>query len=132
MATQYTIDALRGVVFTTFSGAITFEEVVAHAVALRGDPIFHPAFTELLDLREVTYTNLTFQELERLSHTIDPFSRTAQRAIVASSDLMYETSRMYQKARDAGENVRVFRTIDEAREWLDGADSPADLNRRSA
>lgn len=132
MATQYQIDAATGVVFTIFRGAITFEEVVAHAVELRGDPAFHPRFAELLDLREVTYTNLTFPELEHLSRTIDPFSRAARRAIVASSDLMYETSLMYQAARGTAENVQVFRILKEARQWLGLADDSMDRNRRSA
>jgi len=132
MATQYQIDAGIGLVFTIFRGAITFEEVVAHAVELRGDPAFHPRFTELLDLREVTFTNLTFEELELLSRTIDPFSRAARRAIVASSDLMYETSRMYQAARGAEENVQVFRTMKEARQWLGLADDSAGASRRTA
>ena len=132
MATQYQIDPASGVVFTVFGGAITFEEVVAHAVELRGDPSFHPRFAELLDLREVTFTNLTFEELELLSRTIDPFSRAARRAIVASSDLMYGTSRMYQEARGAEGNVQVFRTMKEARQWLGLADEVADMNRRTA
>ncbi|HVH86086.1 MAG TPA: hypothetical protein VM912_05130, partial [Terriglobales bacterium] len=113
-------------------GAITFDEVVAHAVALKGDPLFHRSFGELLDLRNVTYTNLTFQELRLLSQTIDPFSHAARRAIVASSDLMYGTSWMYQAARNAANNVQVFRTMDEARQWLGLADESAELNRRRA
>jgi hypothetical protein len=132
MATQYQIDPRTGVVLTIFRGAITFEEVVAHAVELRGDPSFRPRFAELLDLRDVTYTNLTFEELELLSHTIDPFSRAARRAIVASSDLMYGTSRMYQEARDAEGNVQVFRTMKEARRWLGLAEDSADMDRRTA
>lgn len=132
MATQYRIDARTGIVFTIFRGAITFEEVVAHAVELQGDPAFHPRFAELLDLREVTYSNLTFDELELLSRTIDPFSRAARRAIVASSDLMYETSHMYQQARGAVQTVQVFRMIEEARHWLGLAHDSADVNRRTA
>ena len=132
MATQYRIDRVARLVFTVFRGAITFEEVVTHAVELRGDPAFHAAFAELLDLRDVTYTNLTSQELELLSRTIDPFSQSAPRAIVASSDLMYGTSRMYKEARNSQDNVQVFRTMEEARRWLGLADDSADLNRRSA
>lgn len=129
---MYKIDVGRRIVFTTMTGVLSFEQVVAHAVALKGDSQFHPSFSELLDLRGVTQSELTSEELVRLAHTIDPFSPRARRAIVTGSEPMYGTSRMYQALREQESNIRVFRRMDEAHSWLGLArDSDAE-ERQSA
>ena len=45
------IDVARGTVFSTFSGAVTVEEVRALAEALRDDPDFRPDLNQMIDLR---------------------------------------------------------------------------------
>ena len=118
MGMTYTIDSKRRMVFTTMSGVLSFEQVVAHAVALKADARFHPSFSEVLDLRCVSQSELTLLELIELAQTIDPFSANARRAIVTGSDLMYETSRIYQAVRDQDTNIRVFRNMEDAQRWL--------------
>ena len=118
MAMRYTIDATQRIVFTTMAGMLSFDQVVAHAVALKSDPCFHPSFSELLDLRGVGQSDLTLLELIELAETIDPFSANARRAIITDTDLMYETSRVYQEVRNQDNNIRVFRSMDEAQRWL--------------
>jgi hypothetical protein len=132
MPASFRIDPSRRIVLTTISGVITFEQIVALAVALKGDSLFHPSFAELLDVRQTTFTSLTFQELAQLARTIDPFSPKALRAIVAPDDLIYGTSRIYQAVRDQGNNVQVFRTMEEARAWLRLSDESGVQNRQSA
>lgn len=132
MPASFRIDLVRKLVSTTISGVITFEEVVALAVALKGDPLFHPAFAELLDLRQATFSSLTFQELRLLARTIDPFSSTALRAIVATDDLIYGTSRMYQAVRDQENNIQVFRNLEDARRWLGLSDDCTAPERQRA
>ena len=59
MAIGYRIDAVKGLVFTTFTGAITFDEVVAHAVALKDEPLFHRSFGELLSICRMLHTPIS-------------------------------------------------------------------------
>ncbi len=129
---MYKMDTGRRVVFTTMTGILSFEQVVSHAVALKGDSKFHPSFSELLDLSGVTQSELTFEELVKLAHTIDPFSPRARRAIVTDNELMYGTSRIYQAMREQESNIRVFRRIDEAHSWLGLARDSGAEERQSA
>jgi hypothetical protein len=131
MAMTYTIDATRRIVFTTMTGMLSFDQVVAHAVALKSDPCFHPSFSELLDLRGVSQSDLTLMELIQLADTIDPFSSNARRAIITGSDSIYETSRMYQAVREQENNIRLFRSIEEAQPWL-GIEGGAIEERQTA
>jgi len=132
MSITYKIDGNRRIVFTAMAGALSFRQLVAQAVALQSDPRFHSSFCELVDVRGVTESDLSFREMVELAQTIDPFSPAARRAIVAGSELMYGTSRMYQSILDDESNIQVFRTMEEAREWLD-ITSDSDLaDRQSA
>jgi len=132
MSITYKIDGNRRIVFTAMAGALSFRQLVAQAVALQSDPRFHSSFCELVDVRGVTESDLSFREMVELAQTIDPFSPAARRAIVAGNELMYGTSRMYQSILDDESNIQVFRTMEEAREWLD-ITSDSDLaDRQSA
>lgn len=129
---MFKIDESRRIVFTAMTGALTFRQLVSHAVALQSDPRFHASFSELLDVRGVTESDLSFREMLELAQTIDPFSPAARRAIVAQSELMYDTSLMYQSIRGNESNIHVFRGVEEARKWL-GITSDSELaDRQSA
>ncbi|HEU5234781.1 MAG TPA: hypothetical protein VFU50_18125 [Terriglobales bacterium] len=119
MSIRYQIDGKRRIVFTAMAGTLSFRQLVSHAVALQSDPCFHSSFCELLDVRGVTESDLSFREMIELAQTIDPFSPAARRAIVAGSELMYGSSRMYQSIRADESNIQVFRSMEEARKWLD-------------
>jgi hypothetical protein len=132
MSITYKIDGRRRIVFTAMNGSLSFQQLVAHAVALQSDPRFHASFSELLDVRGVTESDLSFREMVELAQTIDPFSPAARRAIVAGSELMYGTSRMYQSIRDHESNIQVFRSMEEARKWLDITSESDFVDRQSA
>ena len=104
--------------FSTWSGAVTLDEALAHHESLRSDPDFEPHLCQLSDARGVTsaVTSEGVQEIARKS----PFGAGSRRAIVVDSDLVYGVSRIYQaRADQVGSEVRVFREIDEALAWID-------------
>jgi hypothetical protein len=104
-------------VHSVWSGVVTMEEARGHNEALLADPDFHPAMKQLSDARSVEseVSGLGVRGLARHS-AFGPLSR---RAIVAPDDVIFGISRMYQaQATDAGE-IRVFRRLDEALEWLE-------------
>ena len=47
----------------------------------------------------------------------DPFSHESKRAVVAPKRAMYETAKMYKLIRK-DENIVLFKTVDEAKDWL--------------
>ena len=63
----------------------------------------------------------TLESLQELQHIIDLLNRLApgtQMAIVASENVAFGVSRVFQARVDETHDVSVFRDIDEARAWL--------------
>ena len=117
MPVSYYIDAARGVVFTTFRGDVTLEEVGAVRNALRDDPDFRPTLNQLNDFRAVT-TTMSAENIGRLAR-MTPFGKGSRRAIVVESDLLFGLSRMYElSGKEGGAMVEVFKDVQEARTWL--------------
>jgi hypothetical protein len=122
MAIDYRIDSTRGIIFTTATGTLTNQELLAHKQRLQRDPLFHAGMPQLSDVRGV----------ERLDVTPDGIGQFVQHdatnagalepsrlAIVAKEDVVFGMARMYQaRTSRYRPNVGVFRTIEEATNWL--------------
>lgn len=115
MAIQYSIDRARRMVFTTWSGQVTYEELSAYLEQLRNDPNFDPNLDQLVDLSNVSVIKLTFDTLNSIRQ-VDPFSAESKRAVVAPKDVAYGLSRMYEALKGGG--FTVFRAMEPARAWL--------------
>jgi hypothetical protein len=118
MPAKYVVDVGKRIVFTTFSGTLTFADVAAHAAALRKDPDFDPTFSELLDFTDVVSQELHYAELTTVAKHLDPFALRSKRAFVATTSLNIGNSRMYHVLRGDSPNARVFNSVEEARRWL--------------
>ena len=116
MPITYQIDPAEEIVFTTSEGDVTLDDIAEHCRKLKADKAFNPSFSELLDYR-ATSPALSLDEMRHVASSLDPYSGDARRAIVASSDLNYGVARMFE-AVHAGITVAVFRSMDEALEWL--------------
>jgi len=119
MAITYQIDSAAEIVFTTSEGYITLDDITEHCRRLKGDKAFSPSFSELLDYRG-TNPELSLDEMRHVADSLDPYSREAKRAIVASSDLNYGVARMFGAVLPSS-MVAVFRSMPEALEWLSGS-----------
>ena len=107
-------------------GVLTHPEITAHRLRFTSDPAFQPDFDQLYDLREVTSIAATVEQIREIS-SHSPFSSKSRRAIVATRDAVYGMARMFalQHETTGLEEIRVFRSIEEAQEWLGlNADSP--------
>jgi hypothetical protein len=122
MAMSYRIDPARRLVHCRAWGTLTREDLHDHYRGLVIDPHFEPHFQQFGDLREVDAISVdraTIAEVAKLP----VFDAGVRRAIVAPSDFAFGIGRMFATyAESADQNVRVFREIDEAREWLDISD----------
>jgi hypothetical protein len=120
MSVEYQIDSAQGVVFVRCSGVVTVAEMWDAGQRLRSDPTFEADQRLLIDLHEVTGMDTPSDALHHFAKDGDPFSGKSRRAVVAPQTYAYGVARMYEalrEDRDKGE-FRVFRTMDEAREWL--------------
>ena len=122
MTISYRIDPELRVVFTTATGTLTDDELIAHKSALVRDPQFESGMVELSDVRAVERLLVTPEGVSRMaqmdtedSARLDGFKL----AIVVGADVVFGMSRMYQTmTSDNPLNVNIFRDMHAAREWL--------------
>jgi len=119
MPIKYEIDPSRRLILTTADGVLTDTDVIGHKKALIADPAFQPGMLELSDVRDVNQLDVTpegirvFTSFDR-AHDDQP----GRLAIVASEDFVFGMARMYQMSTTDDSNVGVFRSMEEAKEWL--------------
>jgi hypothetical protein len=115
----YKIDKERRVVMTTGSGAFTLADALRHQDSLLQDPDFDPSYSQIMDVTHVTRFDVDAGDIRKLAQrTI--FSPQSRRAIIVSTDLAYGYGRMFELFREGfGETgIRVFRTLEEALDWV--------------
>jgi hypothetical protein len=116
---HFNVDSKRRLVTVRFGSEVTIQDVVQYLESLKADPAFEPDFLELVDLTQVMSSEVDFQAAMMLAHEVDPFSRKARRAFVAPRAATFRTILIYQTARGDDGSIAVFRTIAEAKHWLD-------------
>lgn len=118
MPITYEIDTNARVVYSEAFGVLTESETATHYDRISRDPAFHPDYRQLCDLQRVTELKASRDFLRNLAMT-SIFDRGTRRAVVAPTDHYYGLARMLQAFSDLdGREVGVFRTEEEAREWL--------------
>ncbi len=122
---DYSIDTAARVVSARVEGVLTFGGIVHYASSLRADPRFSPAFSELVDLRGVESVHLAADEIMMLADDVDPFSSKSKRAFVAQSEAQIHVAQFHRILRPESKTIRVFFSMDEAREWLERGESSA-------
>lgn len=120
MPATYRLDLALRVVWSRGWGALRDDELAAHSRALRADPRFEPSFRQIQDLTDVATFDVTSAGL-RLVAQLNPFGEGARRAVVVPSDVGFGLARMHEQIRmgDAADQLRVFRELRSAMEWLD-------------
>ena len=129
MALNYRLEKNRRLVLITGFGVIGPDEIVANRKALLSDPEFDRTFDALVDFTQVQ-TSLNSDALRTLSR--EPlFSRASRIAVVATlppgNITLFGMARLYETYREVsnmGDQLRVFKTLEDAREWL-GVDEPS-------
>ena len=123
------IDSSLGVVFSTFQGVVTQQDILAQIERFNTDPAFQPSFNHLVDTRGTTRFDVSIAEMRVISlHSA--FNEKSRRAIVAEEAELYGAGRVYQILREEQkkpDEVRVFRNMAEARCWL-GLDEATNSN----
>jgi hypothetical protein len=101
-------------------GVVTYEEAMATRCKFTSDPSFTPDFYQLYDGRDITRVAISASETGQLAMDA-VFSAKSRRALVAPNRDTYDFGRMFQIYRGINahkDQVRLFRTIEEAETWL--------------
>ncbi|MBE7462367.1 MAG: hypothetical protein HS116_02630 [Planctomycetes bacterium] len=78
------------------------------------------AWSHFVDFSAVSHVDVSTATVGLLAAN-NPWPTAVRRALVAPQDIVFGLSRMYEMFSGAkGQNIRVFRTLDEARTWLQG------------
>lgn len=115
----YKIDKDRRLVMSSGSGVLTVGVALAYMDLLSKDPDFDPEFSQVSDFTQFTGIDLSPEDVRQLARR-NIFSPRSRRAFVVKNDLQFGLARMFQIHRELnGEmGIRVFRTIDEALDWV--------------
>jgi len=124
MPVDYELDLERRWVRCRAWGVVTLEEGLANRRNFLSDPNFSLDFHQLFDGSDIGRLAITAAEIGLLARdTI--FSPTSRRAFVAPRTDTYSFARTYQLYRqiNAGKDqIRLFRTVEDAEAWLSGLD----------
>ena len=119
MAVRSRIIVSSRLVLTECSGRVTLDEMLRNAKRLSSDPDFDATFSELIDLHECSGTDARWEHLRYFAEEDDPFSPTnARRAVFACSQFAFGMARMYEALWSKAANFAVFRTMEDACQWL--------------
>jgi hypothetical protein len=114
----YDIDVERKLVISRAWGPVTDDDVREHNLKLRNDPLFDPAYRQLVDMTGITKDLVDVKTKRGVSHD-QFFAPGVRRAWVAPEDYTYGMARMYAVAAEShGQIIGVFRAISEAEQWL--------------
>ncbi len=116
------IDPRRRIVYSTFHGPVTGDELLRHQATIQGDPDFNPEFADVVDLSAAALTaSISPETLSRLAQSKSLFSEQTPHIVVAPAPLAREMARGYKKmVRSSRPNFFVVASLTEANTLLHG------------
>ena len=106
---------------STFSGALSTDELLRHAKTVLSSPDYDPSMDSLVDMSGITDLRVTTTDVGRVEAD---FARATQNhvrriAFVATSPLTFGYARAYQTQHDeAQDEVEIFEDLAAARRWI--------------
>jgi len=116
------LDPVRRWVRCRAWGVVTYNEGIATRCKFTSDPNFSPDFNQLYDFSDATRIGLTASEIGLLARD-DVFGSGSRRAMVAPRTDTYgfgRTFQLYRQINAGKEQIKLFRTLEEAEAWLAG------------
>ena len=118
MPARHVLDVEQRLVYSRLSGIVILDDVVRLIASIRADPQFDSAFAEIVDLSNASDVRLGYAEFKRLEE-LDPFSDGSKRAfVIPTNPAVYGVTRMYHLIQNEDPNIKIFRSEQEAREWV--------------
>jgi hypothetical protein len=120
MPFETSFDPTRRLMITRAWGAITLPDLRAYQQELGRRPEFDATWAHVFDARDASEFDISNDDIRRLAET-SVLAREARRAMVATDPATFGVFRMYGTSRDVregGPEVGVFKTLEEAIEWV--------------
>ncbi len=121
MPIRYSVDKQNRVVYLTAEGRAVHRDFEVLIDQLAADPDIEPGMKLLADYRKLEF-NIPGDEIEDLSQQmmkLSPAFTDCQLALISAGDLEYGLMRMFTLLSSEAEfETRVFRKLENAREWL--------------
>lgn len=122
MPISYEIHAERSLVICHVSGVLSGEELLDHYRTLQDEPL-GPEYQQLAHLGDLIDVSASPLELKEAA-AMQVFEPGSKRAIVAPDDLAYGMARIFAAyGALADQNISVFRSLEQAEQWLGDASS---------
>ena len=123
MPYSYSIDEQHRVVRVRVTGHDTLLVNKARIQESTSDPYWKPGYNVLVDLRETYKLDFSVPDIEELAALHELLGTTigdGKLAVVASSDVVYGVSRMWEIVTESHTfmTTNVFRDLEEAEDWL--------------
>ncbi|MCZ7643818.1 MAG: hypothetical protein M5U26_00805 [Planctomycetota bacterium] len=121
MSASFELDREARIVRSRAWGVLVDRDLLDHRDAMealfeRGE--LDGSWGQLCEFQDVTEMQVTTPCIERMAWS-NPWPKACRRALVAPRDLVYGLARMYEmKSGELGQNVRVFRSLEQALAWL--------------
>lgn len=123
MPISFRFDPDLHTLFYEFSGEVGEAELLEVAAKVASDSSIPPGRRELVDLSGLEHTSVSAGTLRRVAQLFADNDRTPEQskvAVVAPRDLFFGLSRMYEAYREGSAvRIRIFRSGEEARAWLE-------------
>ncbi len=128
MPIRITVDKQNALIHTHATGHVTGADLIDYYQRLRAHPDFRSNLNEIFDATEVEQIDLTADDVRKLSAFTEEYTSLGvpvRVAIVASGDLEFGMSRMYEMLQVRSINLlKVFRERSQAERWI-GETRPA-------
>lgn len=113
------IDSRRRVVYSTFYGKVTDDELLRHGATIASDPDFKRDFSEVVDFSAVSEATISDATLKTMAESRSLFSDTVLHIVVAPADSVFQLASRYKEfTRKTRPNLFVVRSRAEAYKLL--------------
>jgi len=123
MAILFTVNESHGLFLSSWLGAMSDADLIPAYERLFATEGYKPGFNEICDCREADFAGVTSAGMRQLATMIGNYlsgrCEEFKTAVVAPEDLPFGMARVYGALTDqSSENVRVFRELKTALEWI--------------
>ena len=118
---EVNIDETKNIAHIKLTGSLDSKEILDAFDTVVADKKYKKGMGRLWDFREADLSSLTtdtVKQMAQYSLKFPPGINDVKVAFVASRQLEYGLSRMFEMASLAKTPISVFKTMDEARKWM--------------
>lgn len=113
------VNPQKKVVYSTFFGVVTDNEILEHGQTIRSHPDFRHDYGEIVDLTMVTELKFTRAAMKKLASARSVFEPAVKHVIIAPKDFLFSEAQAFSSLASGNRrNLKVVRTPAEAYEFL--------------